>query len=92
VPNKNYINGRNKEYTAINRLKAEGAVIAQRSAGSKSPIDVWALMSDGRVRMVQVKKDTSPLKLELLQELHVLPPNTLELWHWADGDFEITVV
>ena len=41
--NKNYNNGRAKEYRVVEQLKNEGFEIAQRSAGSHSPIDVFAI-------------------------------------------------
>lgn len=39
MPNRNYINGRAKEYRVMNKFKQEG-LVAFRSAGSHSPIDV----------------------------------------------------
>ena len=90
--NKNYNSGRACEYKVARRLKAEGAQIAQRSAGSHSPVDVWAVSKDGRSRLIQVKKDTASDRVDKLKELYVLPPTTKELWHWRDGDFEITVL
>jgi len=43
MPNKNYVNGRNKEYKVCKQLKEIGFDIAQRSAGSHSPIDIFAI-------------------------------------------------
>ena len=49
MPNKNYIKGKAKENYVCAKLKKEGYDIAQRSAGSHSPVDVWAV---DRVRKV----------------------------------------
>ena len=43
MPNKRYDKGRWKEYQAVKKLKEMGCDIAQRSAGSKSPVDVWGI-------------------------------------------------
>ena len=43
MPNNNYINGRKKEYRIVKQLKKEGFDIAQRSAGSHSPVDIFAI-------------------------------------------------
>lgn len=53
--NRNYKNGRAKEYRIVKQLKDEG-FIAARSAGSHSPIDVWAIHPDKReIVLVQSK-------------------------------------
>lgn len=39
----NYERGRNKEYRIVKKLKARGFDVVVRSAGSHSPIDIWAL-------------------------------------------------
>ena len=56
MANKAYQKGRRKEYKVCNELKEEGYDIAQRSAGSHSPIDVWAINKD--------KKEYSETKIE----------------------------
>lgn len=43
MPNYNYINGRNKEYRIINKLREEGYTIVQRTAGSHSCVDILAI-------------------------------------------------
>ncbi len=54
--NKNYEKGRNKEYATVNKLKKAGYDIVQRSAGSHSPIDVFAINKTCRViKLVQCK-------------------------------------
>jgi len=57
--NKNYVKGRNKEYGVVKELKYLGFDIVQRSAGSHSPIDVFAINHLTRViKLVQVKPDS----------------------------------
>ncbi len=59
MPNKNYIKGRRKEYAICNKLKEQGYHIAQRSAGSHSPIDVFAIDWDKKIiRFIQAKPDS----------------------------------
>ena len=70
--NKNYVKGRNKEYAIVKKLKEDGFHIAQRSAGSHSPIDVFAINKVTRViKFVQAKpenfseKDKQKINYEL---------------------------
>ena len=51
----NYLRGRVKEYEYRKLLLAEGWKIVQRSASSKSPVDIWCLKDD-EVLIVQVKR------------------------------------
>jgi len=61
MPNRNYINGRNKEYKVCKQLKENGFDIAQRSAGSHSPIDIFAINRITRViKFIQCKPDNFP--------------------------------
>lgn len=54
--NSNYCKGRNKEYAVIKQLKTEGFTIAQRSAGSHSPIDIFAINNDTKtILFIQCK-------------------------------------
>ena len=56
MSNKNYLAGRKKEYRICNLLKAEGYDIAQRSAGSHSPVDIWAVNKHTKViKLIQAK-------------------------------------
>ncbi|MCK9370207.1 hypothetical protein M0R04_09905 [Candidatus Dojkabacteria bacterium] len=56
MPNKNYISGRAKEYRIVKKLKAEGFTIVQRSAGSKSPLDIFAFKKETKeIRLIQCK-------------------------------------
>ena len=59
MTNLNYRRGRRKEYRIVKQLRAEGYDIVQRSAGSHSPVDVWAIDKENkRVLLVQVKPNT----------------------------------
>lgn len=61
MPNKNYIKGRKKEYKIMKELKEQGFDIAQRTAGSHSPIDVFAIHKKNKViKFIQSKPDNYP--------------------------------
>lgn len=61
MPNKNYKKGRRKEYSIIERLKKQGFDIVQRSKGSHSPIDVFAINKKTRqIKFIQSKSDSLP--------------------------------
>ena len=71
MPNKQYIIGRRKEYKVISQLKKEGFKLAQRSAGSHSPVDIWAVNHTARkIKLVQCKPDNMPMSQirKLLEE------------------------
>jgi len=56
MSNKNYIKGVAKERKIVNTLKAEGWDIVQRSAGSHSPIDVFAINKELKlIKLIQAK-------------------------------------
>lgn len=56
MPNKNYVNGRHKEYKIVNELKRQGYEIAQRTAGSHSPIDIFAVNRQlNKIKFIQSK-------------------------------------
>jgi len=56
MPNKNYRSGRRKEYGVIDKLRKEGWLIVQRSSGSHSPIDVFAINKETKeIKFIQVK-------------------------------------
>lgn len=58
MPNANYVKGRAKEYKVCKNLKENGFDIAQRSAGSHSPIDIFAIKRDEKIiKFVQCKPD-----------------------------------
>ncbi len=61
MPNANYVKGRRKEYKIVKNLKNDGFDIAQRTAGSHSPIDVFAIHKrDKKIVFVQSKPDNYP--------------------------------
>ena len=58
MPNKNYIKGVKKERKIVNELKSLGWDIVQRSAGSHSPIDVFAINKSLKViKLIQSKPE-----------------------------------
>lgn len=62
MPNRNYINGRAKEYRIVNSYKKNGC-IAFRSAGSHSPVDVIAINPElNTIDLIQAKPDSMSLK------------------------------
>ena len=61
MPNKNYVKGRRKEYMICQKLKEKGYNIAQRSAGSHSPIDIFAInKKDRTILFIQAKPNDYP--------------------------------
>ena len=81
MPNKNYLKGKNKETYICKKLREKGYEIAQRSAGSHSPIDVWAINKSTRViTLIQAKPaDFSEKKRKELE---------FEL-NWLNGMFRV---
>lgn len=70
MPNKNYVNGRRKEYKLINIAK-QGGCLSFRSAGSHSPIDVVIIDKKNRqIRLIQCKPNniSAAKKQRLLDE------------------------
>ena len=79
--NKNYIKGRAKEYRIVNSLKASGYDIAQRSAGSHSPIDVWAISKVLKtIVLIQVKPKSMSKKAKKKLEKE---------YEWLNDKFEV---
>ena len=63
MPNKNYIKGRRKEYKICHSYKSMGYEIAQRTAGSHSPIDVIAInLKKKKIKFIQAKPDSWTIK------------------------------
>jgi Holliday junction resolvase len=59
MPNKNYEKGRRKEYKIVKQYKDKGYEIVQRSAGSHSPIDVFAIDKSTRtIKLIQAKPNS----------------------------------
>jgi len=81
MPNKNYRKGRRKEYGVCDKLKKEGWTIVQRSSGSHSPIDVFAInKEEKKIKFIQVKTG-------------ILPSNEYsKIWNennWLNDKFEV---
>lgn len=78
IPNKNYIKGRRKEYEIVKKMKEQGCEIAQRSAGSHSPIDVFAINREAReIYLIQSKpKGYNEKKI-------------IEACGWLSGQFQV---
>ena len=56
MPNKHYIKGYKKEQRIVNNLKKLGFDIAQRTAGSHSPIDIIAVhRKTKKICLIQAK-------------------------------------
>ena len=49
MPNSNYIKGRRYEYKLIKEHKLRGFDICQRSAGSRSPVDIFCINFKDRI-------------------------------------------
>lgn len=78
MSNKNYLKGRRKEYKICNIYKNNNWDIVQRSAGSHSSIDLFAINKKKRIiKLIQVKPDKfNPDKI--LKELN-----------WLNGNFKV---
>lgn len=82
MPNRNYINGRNKEYRIIKFLKAKG-FIAVRSAGSHSPIDVWAINPETKeIMLIQSKLGKGAITNKEAAEME-------EFFNRISGDYKV---
>lgn len=79
----NYRKGADKERRIVNELRSEGWVCA-RSAGSKSPIDIWAIdPKTNQILLIQCKSDkaTKAYKKKLYDELkHLEGEFMVEVW------------
>lgn len=67
MPNRQYERGRSREYRVMELLREEGWVVA-RTAGSHSPVDVFAARL-GATLLVQVKNGKARVKAEEAKEL-----------------------
>jgi Holliday junction resolvase len=87
----NYVKGRRAEYEIIDMVEAEGGV-AVRSAGSHSPIDVFAIYPD---RIIAIQSKAAPKlpaniyktyedDINALKELKVPPCMEKEIWVRVD--------
>lgn len=82
MPNAKYIKGKKKEYRIVHAFKEEGYDIVVRSAGSHSPVDVWAINKLTRtIKLIQSKSDSMPesQKDKLMRE-----------FSWLNGGFRVS--
>lgn len=79
MPNKQYVSGRRREYKLCNQLKKNGYNIVQRSAGSHSPIDIFAISHAKKIILfIQSKPDSmSDKEKKDLEDKHF----------WLNGEF-----
>jgi len=81
MSNKNYLKGYAKEQYHVQRLKKEGFEIANRSAGSHSPVDLFAINKLTRViKFIQCK----PLSMSKNKRKEI----ELNL-NWLNGVFRV---
>lgn len=84
MTNKNYNNGRAKEYRMVKKLRAAGYDLVQRTAGSHSYIDIIAIRKlDNKILFVQCKPKSMGInkKAKLEKELAWLKDNwESDLW------------
>ena len=74
---KAYKKGRKKEYKIRRQLLDEGFDIAQRSAGSHSPVDIFAISRDKRIILfIQAKPEG-------------YSSTKYEKYNWLNGKFSV---
>ena len=79
-----YKKGARKEAYICEKLKKDGWDIAQRSAGSHSQVDVWAVNKETKkIKLIQSKPNNFPES----QERKILEEN-----EWLNGNFEVEFV
>jgi len=68
--NTNYVKGRRYEYKILNEHKRRGFDICQRTAGSRSPVDIFCISFKDRViKFIQCKpKSMSDAAIQRLEE------------------------
>ena len=97
MPNKNYINGRRREYQIMRTLELEGYYCV-RSAGSHSKIDITAFLirekkdeNQPLIRAIQSKAGSSPIKEDMkeLRKLNLPAIVSKELWVFKNRKLEI---
>ena len=71
MPNKKYLKGVRKERKLVNELKEQGYEIAQRTAGSHSPIDLFGINKKEKIiKFIQSKPDDyPPSKCDFIKEI-----------------------
>ena len=81
MPNKNYRVGRRKEYSMIDKLRKDYDII-QRSSGSHSPIDIFAInKKDKKILLIQVKPNNFSEK----SKEKIMSDN-----NWLNDKFEVS--
>ena len=82
----NYRKGADKERELVRLFRAKGALCA-RSAGRKSPVDVWAV-HDGELHLIQVKarreRVVIPVNVSCVRVRRVLAYKVGSEWHFED--------
>jgi Holliday junction resolvase len=91
--NRNYINGRMREYQAIKELESNGEIVI-RAAGSHGPFDIISF-NLLRIRFISIKSIKDKTKYyslvnsetnKLLQYKELVPQNSrIELWIYVKG-------
>ena len=82
-----YEKGRRKEYKIVSDLRKEGFNIVQRTAGSHSPIDIFAISeSKKKIKFVQSKR--------IIEELMSVIPEKLKEeiekeFGWLNGEYNV---
>ena len=79
MPNRNYLNGRSREYRIQNKLRQQGYIVL-RCRGSHGFADLIAINKAGhKIRFIQVKpKSMGPKAMERIFDANA----------WAHGNFE----
>lgn len=70
MPNSNYIAGRRYEYKLVHEHKARGFDVCQRTAGSRSPVDIFCVDFHNKIiKWIQAKpKSMSPACMARIEE------------------------
>lgn len=89
-----YQRGAEIEYKIVAEMKEKGALVAVRSAGSHSKVDVWIITKEGKILLIQSKRSKGAISLEklyqedindLIELAKLLDVNVgVEFWHWQD--------
>ena len=87
MPNQNYIQGRRKENMIKDKLKSEGWDIVQRSASSKSPVDIWAInKKEKKILLIQSKRVLS-VAMNYTDPKH--KEKIEKEFDWLSGEFKV---
>ncbi len=85
-----YKKGRRKEYGITDKLREEGFDIIQRSRGSKSPIDIFAInKKDKVIKFIQSKR----VLKESMDFVDEKQKEKIEKeFNWLNGKFDVELV